>query len=98
MTKKLTVLDNEGITFDRYTVITPEGNVYGMSYDPSSPTGFNQYCCQESDLRPGYDGIGIEIHPIPDCIVLGLTDRGYSAGTVAEWVIESDKDYWKNQQ
>lgn len=36
------IYDNGGETFDRYTVII-DGDVYGMSANPQSPQGFNQY-------------------------------------------------------
>lgn len=36
------IYDNGGITFDRYTIII-DGNVYGMSANPYSPQGLNQY-------------------------------------------------------
>ena len=34
--------DNGGQTIDRYTVVIGK-DVYGMSSDPTSPQGFNQY-------------------------------------------------------
>ena len=89
MGHKLTVYDNDGITFDRYTVVIPRGDVFGMSENPSSPQGFNQYICQEHDLKlyKGFpDGVGQEIHPIPDCIVLGLTGIGFTGSPVVKWV------------
>ena len=42
--------DNNGITFDRYTIIIGE-DVYTMSANPSHPQGFNQYCCKTSELH-----------------------------------------------
>lgn len=41
--------DNKGDSFDRYSIIL-EGHVYAMSHNPSSPQGFNQYCCEEDEL------------------------------------------------
>ena len=38
------VFDNGGITFDQYTVIIDEEFVFGMSVNPTSPQGFNQFC------------------------------------------------------
>jgi hypothetical protein len=40
--KDIRIWDNEGETFDRYTVIIA-GTVYAMSANPNSPRGFNQY-------------------------------------------------------
>lgn len=40
----ITIYDNGGQTFDRYTVVnTNTGEVYGMSHNPLSPQGFNQF-------------------------------------------------------
>lgn len=59
------VYDNGGETFDRYTVII-DGNVYGMSHNPLSPQGFNQYRGKLSELpmaRGNGDRITIESAP-----------------------------------
>lgn len=37
------VLDNEGETFDRYTIILQNCDVYGASLNPFSPMGFGQF-------------------------------------------------------
>ena len=44
------ILDNQGETFDRYTIITPDGEVYGASVDPFHPQGFGQYCGHSIEL------------------------------------------------
>ena len=36
------IYDNDGETFDRYTVII-DNNVFTMSHNAQSPQGFNQY-------------------------------------------------------
>jgi hypothetical protein len=36
------IFDNEGKTFDRYTVVIV-GEVFTMSHNPNTPNGFNQY-------------------------------------------------------
>jgi len=41
-TPAVTVFDNGGKTWDRYTVII-SGDVYTMSADADSPSGFNQW-------------------------------------------------------
>jgi len=52
------VFDNGGTSFDRYTVII-NGSVYGMSDNPGDPQGFNQYCCEVSELcLKGNEAIG----------------------------------------
>jgi len=48
-TKDITVLDNGGKTIDRYTVIAG-AEVFGLSDNPTSPQGFNQWLCNVNDL------------------------------------------------
>ena len=45
----LRVWDNGGISFDRYTVRI-RNDYYGMSHDPNSPQGFNQYLGSYPDI------------------------------------------------
>jgi hypothetical protein len=40
---KFYAFDNEGETFDRYTIIDSQGDMIGLSENPNSPLGFNQY-------------------------------------------------------
>ena len=47
--KKLKIYDNQGKTFDRFTILAlrknePVYDIFGMSANPLSPQGFNQYC------------------------------------------------------
>jgi hypothetical protein len=43
--KNITVIDNNGDTFDRYTIIDKRnGDMIGSSDNPFSPLGFGQYC------------------------------------------------------
>lgn len=43
--KKLIVFDNNGETFDRFTIIDKiSGNMIGASCDPFNPQGFGQHC------------------------------------------------------
>ena len=48
---KIKVYDNGGKTFDRYTVILSCGSIIGMSENPLSPQGFNQYCGDIKDYK-----------------------------------------------
>lgn len=43
MKKKTRIYDNGGATFDRYTIITPSGEMFGASNNPFSPQGFSQF-------------------------------------------------------
>lgn len=45
--------DNQGKTFDRYTVVFQDGSGLALSHNPDSPDGFSQWCCcvvQGADL------------------------------------------------
>jgi hypothetical protein len=67
MTKLIRVFDNDGETWDRYTVIigrasaiVPDigtADVYGMSADPLSPQGFNQYSGEIGELPAVIDAL-----------------------------------------
>jgi len=40
---EMQIYDNGGVSFDRFTVVLDDGSVFGMSANPLSPQGFNQY-------------------------------------------------------
>ena len=45
LTKNIVVLDNNGETFDRYTIINKKtGDMIGSSERPFAPNGFGQHC------------------------------------------------------
>jgi len=59
------IYDNEGETFDRYTVIIGR-STYTMSHNPLSPQGFNQYGGTVEDIHPDYyTGIEVSIDRVP---------------------------------
>ena len=75
---KLAIFDNKGITFDRYTVFI--GNdVYGMSHNPTSPQGFNQYCgalYTEVDESAVWDNSEeVELQTLPQPVIKAIVDR-----------------------
>ena len=41
--KKVTIFDNGGATFDRYTIILNNGEMFGSSDHPFAPNGFGNY-------------------------------------------------------
>jgi hypothetical protein len=48
--KKFVILDNNGETFDRYTIIdTKTGDCWGASDNPFHPQGLGQYCGNIAD-------------------------------------------------
>lgn len=57
--KNIKIYDNGGETFDRYTVVAGN-NVFGLSEDPLSPQGFNQWVCLTKDLDK--TGLGQEVN------------------------------------
>jgi hypothetical protein len=61
--KKDYIFDNEGKTFDRFTLITKDGNIFGFSLDPYSPQGFGQFCgeIEESTTIKDYKYLGKRI-------------------------------------
>lgn len=76
---KIAVYDNDGKTFDRYTVII--GNdVYGMSHNPKHPQGFNQFCGQlfidfnESTLIE-VSGRETQVQDLPRAVISAIVDR-----------------------
>ena len=42
--KEVFVFDNEGKSFDRFTVVTDDGSLFGASTQPFHPQGFGQFC------------------------------------------------------
>lgn len=73
---KIRIFDNDGKTFDRYTVFI-DGEVYGMSFNPKSPQGFNQYCNDVGEIPEPYDHLGkeVRIQDVPEQVQLAIGDR-----------------------
>lgn len=65
------VYDNGGETFDRYTVYTPDGSVFGMS---ENAEGFNQYLGEWYEFEEG-DHLGKKLDSIPDGILKAVINR-----------------------
>jgi len=71
---KVVVYDNGGKTADRYTVIIGD-DVYGMSDNPDSPQGFNQYSGTVGvDVKIGKH-LGKKLSSIPDSIKKAVKER-----------------------
>jgi len=50
--RKVVVLDNGGLTYDRYTIIFREtADIYGCSSKPFDTSGIGQYSCNASQIR-----------------------------------------------
>ena len=68
------VYDNGGKTADRYIVVIRHA-VIGMSSNPLSPDGINQFYCERSELRR--DGLGkrIPITELPEEVRKAILER-----------------------
>lgn len=67
------IYDNQGHTFDRYTIII-DGSVIGMSSDPFSPLGFNQYC-GDFDYTPDEQDKEVNLFDLPQDVQKAIQDR-----------------------
>jgi antirestriction protein len=68
---KTIVYDNGGESYDRYTIFTPDGSVYGMS---ETAEGFNQYIGDSSEIEQGKH-LGKKLRSIPKGIQGAVLDR-----------------------
>jgi hypothetical protein len=71
--KQTIVYDNEGESFDRYTVFTPDGSVFGMS---ETASGFNLYLGDKTEIKKGRH-LGKRLPSVPDNIKKAVLDRMY---------------------
>ena len=70
---KIVVYDNGGKTADRYTVFIGD-DVFGMSDDPTSPQGFNQYSGTTDEIKMG-SHLGKKLSKIPKELIKAIRDR-----------------------
>ncbi len=68
---KTIVYDNGGESYDRYTIFTPDGSVYGMS---ETAEGFNQYIGDSSEIEKGKH-LGKKLRSVPKGIQGAVLDR-----------------------
>lgn len=66
-----TVYDNGGATFDRYTIFTPGGSVFGMSFNA---IGFNLYVGTDDEIKKGRH-LGKRLNHIPEQIKWAIIQR-----------------------
>jgi hypothetical protein len=77
----ITVYDNGGKTIDRYTIIIRRNqgyDVYGMSSNPFSSQGFNQFSftiMRKSELNRGELGHTVNFITLPDEVKSAILDR-----------------------
>ena len=73
--QRVRVYDNGGESFDRYTVIIGTA-VYGMSSNPTSPQGFNQYCSEANQIC--FENVGARVRDLktlPYPVLLAIQER-----------------------
>lgn len=85
MTKHIRVYDNDGKTWDRYTVFIPiyheNGkrigyDVYGMSEMALSPSGFNQYCATLKHITLNFrENRRVDPMMLPIDVIKAIKDR-----------------------
>jgi len=68
------IYDNDGATFDRYTIIIDD-DVYGMSEDPLSPQGFNQYCGKLADFPFARESTKVGLQELPFEVIEAIKNR-----------------------
>lgn len=74
---KARIYDNGGKTADRYTILYGDA-CYGMSADPKSPQGFNQYCGDASKVvETGNEALGkrVKFQDLPEIVREAIIDR-----------------------
>lgn len=67
----MTIYDNGGETYDRYTIFMDDGSVYGMS---AEGVGFNQYLGDQSEIEQG-DHLGVKLDHVPHGIQKAINER-----------------------
>ena len=74
MTKTI-IYDNNSY-IDRYTIIINDDAVYGMSENPLSPSGFNQYCGTLNEINESsYLGKLIKYDSLNDDVKKAIKER-----------------------
>lgn len=83
--EKVIVFDNEGETFDQYTIFLPDGAVYGMSHNAK---GFNQYVGNSDTVKMG-SHLGKMLDVIPSDIKYAILGR-----MLEDDDVEDEDVYW----
>lgn len=66
--RKIRIYDNGGKSIDRYTLITPDGDVFGFNDAPYHPQGFGQFCGSFGNYLSSYRHLGkpIKLEALPE--------------------------------
>ena len=84
--KDVIVYDNGGESFDRYTIFTPDGSVFGMSENATMPNGFNMYIGEDTEIKKG-SHLGKRLKSVPQSIekaVMNRLNETYAKGGMTE--------------
>lgn len=77
--KKIHIYDNEGMSFDRYTVWIEnekDADCYTMSNNPSAPNGVNMYSHTVETFRPYLNhGKNIRLIDVPKQVQKAINER-----------------------
>ena len=61
------IYDNQGKTFDRYTVIFPNNDIFAMSHNPGSLQGVCMYCGTQINMTYlKSHSASMDINDLPD--------------------------------
>lgn len=59
------IYDNDGESFDRYSIIYQNGDFLGMSHNPTHPQGFCCWACKEQYIDGPHLGKEIDFTQLP---------------------------------
>lgn len=71
----ISIFDNGGKTFDRYTVIIDNKHAYTMSVNALSPQGVNRFLCDVTDLNWEAIGEPIGLKNVPEAVRKAIENR-----------------------
>ena len=71
LSSKVLIYDNGGKTIDRFTLFSPNGDVFGMNHDGKE---FNLYLGNENEIEKGKH-LGKPLKEIPDEIIFPVLQR-----------------------
>jgi len=95
--KSTVVFDNNGKSYDRYTVFTPDDSVFGMSEDAK---GFNQYIGDKSEIPMGKH-LGKKLTSVPQGIRMAVLNRmkeEYADGGALKFKVGQGEKYFDKKE
>ena len=95
--KSTVVFDNNGKSYDRYTVFTPDDSVFGMSEDAK---GFNLYIGDKSEIPMGKH-LGKKLTSVPQGIRMAVLNRmkeEYADGGALKFKVGQGEKYFDKKE